>query len=63
MKTCRTEKMTDDEWVALREKDKPEKITTEEGEDLMSMAISTTLLCLANNTLRKILSLTDLVDT
>ena len=30
LKTRRTEKMMDDDWVALREKDKLEKMTTEE---------------------------------
>jgi len=44
MKTCRTEKMTDDEWVALRGKNKPEKMSKEEWEDLKDMATSTILL-------------------
>ena len=47
VKTCRTERMTDDELVALREKDKPEKMSKEEGEDLKGMATSTILLCLS----------------
>ena len=62
MKTNRTEKMTNDELVALREKDKPEKITTEEGEDFKDIATSTTLLCFANNALREVLGLTNQVD-
>ena len=47
--------------MALREKDKPEKLTTDEREDLKDMATSTILLCLANNTLGEVLSLTDLI--
>jgi len=31
IKTYRIEKITDDEWVALREKDKPEKMTADQG--------------------------------
>ena len=57
-----TEKMVDDEWVELTEKDKPEKTSKEEQEDLKNMATSTILLCLTNNTLQEILSLTNLVD-
>jgi len=45
-----------------QEKDKPEKMSKEEGEDLKGMATSTILLCLANNTLREALRLTDPVD-
>jgi len=62
MKTCRTEKITDDEWVALREKDKLEKILMEEMEDLEDMGRSTILLCHANNNLREVLSLLHPVD-
>ena len=51
LKARRIEKMMDDEWVALREKDRPEKMTTEEGEDLEDMATSAILLCLVSNTL------------
>ena len=40
-KTRRTERMTDDKWMALREKDKPEKMSKEEREDLKDMATST----------------------
>jgi len=43
--------MMDDEWVTLRKKDKPEKMSTEEWEDLKDMATSTILLYLANSTL------------
>ena len=43
VKTCKTQKMSDDECVALREKDKPEKMTTEEGEELKDMATCTIL--------------------
>jgi len=49
--------MADNEWVALREKDKPEKMTTEEGEELMDMVTSITLLCLTSNTLLEFLGL------
>ena len=49
--------------MALRGKDTPEKVTTEEGEDLKDMTMSTILLCLANNTLRQVLGLTDPVDS
>ena len=45
----------DDEWVALREKDKAEKISKEEWEDLKDMAISTFLSCLAGNISSKLL--------
>jgi len=62
VKMCGTEKMTDDEWVALREKDKPEKMTTEEREDLKDMATSTILLCLLSNSLWEVLGLTDPID-
>ena len=62
MKTCKTEKMTDDEWVVIREKGKPEKMTIQEGEDLKDMVTSTILLCLTNNTLWEVLALTDRVD-
>ena len=51
MKTRRTEKMTEDEWVPSKEKDKPEKMLTEDWEDLKDMTIGTILLYLANNTL------------
>ena len=54
--------MTDDEQVALRETDKPKKTSKEEQEDLKDVATNTILLCLTNNTLHQILSLTDLVD-
>ena len=30
VKTCRTKKMTDDQWETSREKDKPKKMSTEE---------------------------------
>ena len=50
VKTRRAEKMTNDEWMALREKDKPEKMSTEEREDLKDMETSKIFLCLANNT-------------
>jgi len=54
--------MTDDEWVVLRKKDKPEKMSNEEWGDLKDMTTSTILLYLANNTLREVLGLTDPVD-
>jgi len=54
--------MNDNEWVTLREKDKPKKTMTEAGEDLKDVATSTILLCLANNTRWKVLSLTDPAD-
>ena len=60
--TCRTEKITDDELAALREKDKAEKMRSDEGEDLKDMAASTILLCLVNNSLRRVLGLTNPVD-
>jgi len=53
--------MTDDEWLASRERDKPEKMSTEEWEDLKDMATSTILLCFANNILREIFGLTNLI--
>ena len=62
MKTCRNEMMADHKWVALREKDKPVKMKTHEGEDLKDMAISSIMLCLVNNILWKVLGLTDPVD-
>ena len=62
VKTHMTEKMTNDKWVTLREKDKPDKMSKEECKDLKDMATSTILLCLANNTLQKVLDLTDLVE-
>ena len=62
VKTRRTKKMTDDEWVTSKEKDKPKKMPTDEWEDLKDMETSTILLCLANNTLRKVLGLTNSVD-
>jgi len=62
VKTCRTEMMADHKWVALREKDKPEKMETHEGDDLKDMGISTIMLYLANNIPRKVLGLTDPVD-
>jgi len=37
-------------------------MSTEEWEDLKDMVTSTILLCLANNTVRKVLGLTDLID-
>jgi len=40
VKTQRTKKMTDDEWATFRRKDKPEKISTKELEDLKDMAMS-----------------------
>ena len=61
VKTRRIEKMTDDEWLTSREKDKPEKMLTEEWEDLKDMATSTILLCFANNILREIFGLTNLI--
>ncbi|VFQ74792.1 unnamed protein product [Cuscuta campestris] len=62
VKVQRTEKMMDAEWAKHRKNDKPEKLSEEEWEDLKDMATSTICLCLANNTLREVLSLTDLVD-
>lgn len=63
VKSHRTVEMTDAEWVAHRLKnDKPEKMSIEEWEDLKDMATSTILLCLANNTLREVLGLTDPVE-
>lgn len=62
MKTCRTKKMIDDEWVTVREKDKPGKMSKEKCEDLKDMATRIILLCLANNTLWEVLGLTDPVD-
>jgi hypothetical protein len=62
VKTRRTEIMTDTEWAGHRRKDKPEKLTDEEWEDLKDMATSTISLCLANNTLREVIGLTDPVD-
>jgi len=50
--------MTNDEWVTSREKDKLEKMSTDEWEDLKDMTTSTILLCLANNTLQDVLDLT-----
>ena len=47
MKACRTEKTIDAEWVALIEKDRPDKMSNTEWKDLEDMAISTILLCLA----------------
>ena len=61
MKTCRTKKIND-EWVATRETDKPEKMSKEKCEDLKDMATSIILFCLANNTLGEVLDLTDPVD-
>jgi len=51
VKTRRTEKMTDDEWVALRDKGKLVMVTMKDGEDLKDMATRTILLCLTNSTL------------
>ncbi|VFR00720.1 unnamed protein product [Cuscuta campestris] len=62
VKVQRTEKMTDAEWAKHRKNDKPEKLSEEEWEDLKDMATSTICLCLANNTLREVLGLTDPVD-
>ncbi|VFQ95551.1 unnamed protein product [Cuscuta campestris] len=62
VKVQRTEKMTDAEWAKHRKNDKPEKLSEEEWEDLNDMATSTICLCLANNTLREVLGLTDPVD-
>jgi len=62
VKTCGTEKMMDDKWVALREKGNPKKMRMEKEEDLKDMVTSTILLCLANKTLRKVIGLTDTVD-
>ena len=62
VKTHRTEKMTDDEWVTLKEKDKSEKTSIEEWEDSKDMTISTILLCLTNNTLQDVLDLTDVIN-
>ena len=62
VQTCRIEKMTDDEWVALTQKDKPEKMTTEEGEVLKDMATSKIFLCLLNNTLQNVRDLTNPID-
>jgi len=45
VKTCRTEKMTKDKWVALRQKDKSKKMSTEEWKDLKGTTTSTILLC------------------
>ncbi|VFQ70645.1 unnamed protein product [Cuscuta campestris] len=54
--------MTDAEWAKHRKNDKPEKLSEEEWEDLKDMATSTICICLANNTLREVLGLTDPVD-
>ncbi|VFQ71852.1 unnamed protein product [Cuscuta campestris] len=62
VKVQRIEKMTDAEWAKHRKNDKPEKLSEEEWEDLKDMATSTICLCLANNTLREVLGLTDPVD-
>jgi len=62
VKTRRTEKMRDDEWVTSREKDMLEKMSTKEWEDLKDMATSTILLCLANDTLHEVLGLANPVD-
>jgi len=62
LKTRRTENITHDEWVTSGEKDKLEKMSTEEWDDLKDMAISTILLSLVNNTLQEVLGLTALVD-
>ncbi|VFQ77330.1 unnamed protein product [Cuscuta campestris] len=62
VKVQRTEKMTDAEWAKPRKNDKPEKLSEEEWEDLKDMETSTICLCLANNTLREVLGLTDPVD-
>ena len=43
MKTCRTRKTADNQWVTLKEKDKPKTMPTEEWEDLKDMATSTIL--------------------
>jgi len=51
MKTHRIEKMTDDEWMTLGGKDKPEKMSIEKWKDLKDMTTSTVLLCLTNNTI------------
>jgi len=48
--------------VALREKVKPEKISTEEGEDLKDMEPGTILIFLTNNTLEEVLGTTDPTD-
>ena len=62
VKTYRTEKMTGDEGVALREKHKLEKMSTEEGKDLKDMVVNTMLSFLANNTPREVLGIADSVD-
>jgi len=63
VKTYSTEKMTHDEyWVVLGKKDKLEKMSKEEWEDLKDMTTSTVLLCLADNTLRDVLTLTNPID-
>jgi len=62
VKTCKTAKMMDHEWVTLREKEKPEKMTTEVGEDLKDTTMSTLLLCLINNYIQEVLALTDPID-
>jgi len=62
VKTYRTEKMMDDEWMALKEKGQLEKMRTEEGEDLKDIATSAILLCLANNTLCEVFGLIDPID-
>ncbi|VFQ76117.1 unnamed protein product [Cuscuta campestris] len=54
--------MMDAEWAKHRKNDKPEKLSEEEWEDLKDMTTSTICLCLANNTLREVLGLTDPVD-
>jgi hypothetical protein len=54
--------MTNTEWEAHRQNDKPEKMTDEKWEDLKDMATSTISLCLANNTLWEVIGVTDLVD-
>ncbi|VFR00763.1 unnamed protein product [Cuscuta campestris] len=62
VKVQRTEKMTDAEWAKHRKNNKSEKLSEEEWEDLKDMATSTICLCLANNTLREVLGLTDPAD-
>ena len=49
VKNYRMEKMRNNEWVALSEKDKLENKSNKEWEDSKDMAIYTILLCLASS--------------
>ena len=62
VKTCRTGKMTDDEWVALRDKGKLEMVTMEDEEDLKDMTMRKIFVCLTNSTLWEVHCSIDPVD-